>query len=106
MEQDRLWHITSPAYLFYAERIIRKLISRVKDHPAVIGYQTDNETEHYHTAGPNVQQRFIKYMKSQFGTVEAMNAAYGLSYWSNRINSWEDFPSVVGTINGSLGAEG
>lgn len=100
----QIMDITSPAYLFYAERIIRKLISRVKDHPAVIGYQTDNETKHYHTAGPNVQQRFIKYMKSQFGTVEAMNAAYGLSYWSNRINSWEDFPSVVGTINGSLGA--
>ena len=28
-----------------------------------------------------------------------------LDYWSNRINAWEDFPDVRGTINGSLGAE-
>jgi beta-galactosidase len=30
---------------------------------------------------------------------------FGLDYWSNRINSWEDFPSTIGTINGSLGSE-
>lgn len=47
--------ITNPTYLFYAERIIRKLVGFVHDHPAVIGYQTDNETKHYDTAGPNVQ---------------------------------------------------
>ena len=34
-----------------------------------------------------------------------MNRAFGLDYWSNRVNSWEDFPDVRGTINGSLGAE-
>ena len=34
-----------------------------------------------------------------------MNRAFGLDYWSNRINAWEDFPDVRGTINGSLGAE-
>ena len=34
-----------------------------------------------------------------------MNYEFGLDYWSNRINAWEDFPDVRGTINGSLGAE-
>ncbi|MDQ0885662.1 beta-galactosidase [Paenibacillus sp. V4I9] len=48
---------------------------------------------------------FVKYMKDKFGTLERLNQEFGLDYWSNRINSWEDFPSVVGTINGSLGAE-
>jgi beta-galactosidase len=97
--------IANPTYLFYAERIIRKLIGRVSQHPAVIGYQVDNETKHYHTSGPNIQLRFVKYMREKFGTVEKLNQEFGLDYWSNRINSWEDFPSVVGTINGSLGAE-
>lgn len=101
----QIMDITHPVYLFYAERIIRKLISRVSEHPAVIGYQVDNETKHYGTAGDNVQHRFIKYMRQKYETIEALNAALGLDYWSNRINSWEDFPSVVGTINGSLGAE-
>ena len=34
-----------------------------------------------------------------------MNQAFGLDYWSNRINAWEDFPDVRGTLNGNLGAE-
>ncbi|WP_379160039.1 beta-galactosidase [Paenibacillus sp. sgz5001063] len=101
----QIMDITNPVYLFHAERIIRKLISRVCKHPAVIGYQTDNETKHYDTAGDNVQLLFVKYMRERFGTLEEINRRFGLDYWSNRINSWEDFPSVVGTINGSLGAE-
>ncbi|WP_042224179.1 beta-galactosidase [Oceanobacillus manasiensis] len=101
----QIMDITHPVYLFYAERIIRKLIERVHKHPAVIGYQIDNETKHYHTAGPNVQLQFVKYIREKFGTLERLNREFGLDYWSNRINSWEDFPSIIGTINGSLGAE-
>ncbi|MDP9699959.1 beta-galactosidase [Paenibacillus intestini] len=101
----QIMDITHPTYLFYAERIIRKLISRVSKHPAVIGYQTDNETKHYNTAGDNVQLQFVKYMRNKFSSLDELNKEFGLDYWSNRINSWEDFPSVVGTINGSLGAE-
>ncbi|MCA0754777.1 beta-galactosidase [Paenibacillus sp. N4] len=101
----QIMDITNPSYLFYAERIIRKLVSRVAGHPAVIGYQTDNETKHYDTAGPNVQLRFVKYMRDTYGSLDVINKRFGLDYWSNRINSWEDFPSMVGTINGSLGAE-
>ena len=37
--------------------------------------------------------------------LDAMNHEFGLDYWSNRINAWEDFPDVRGTINGRLGAE-
>ncbi|WP_159882336.1 beta-galactosidase [Paenibacillus puerhi] len=101
----QIMDITNPTYLFYAERIIRKLISRVANHPAVIGYQTDNETKHYHTCGTNVQLLFIKHMREKFNNLDAINQAFGLDYWSNRINAWEDFPSLVGTINGSLGSE-
>src|SRR5690242_8573517 len=76
----QIMDITNPAYRFYAERIIRKLIARVCEHPAVIGYQLDNETKHYHTAGPNVQLQFVKYLREQFGTLDALNAAFGLDY--------------------------
>lgn len=101
----QIMDITNPYYLYHSERIIRKLLEEVHDHPAVIGYQVDNETKHYGTAGENVQIGFQKYLKEKFkGNIEALNKAYGLDYWSNRINAWEDFPSVNGTINGSLGS--
>ena len=40
----QLMDITHPTYLYYADRIIRHLLEAVHDHPAVIGYQLDNET--------------------------------------------------------------
>jgi beta-galactosidase len=97
--------ITNPTYLFYAERVIRKIMDHVKDHPAIIGYQADNETKYHNTSGPNVQVLFIKYIREKFKTLENLNKSFGLDYWSNRINSWEDFPNVDGTINASLSSE-
>ncbi|OPJ63375.1 beta-galactosidase [Clostridium oryzae] len=97
--------ITNPVYLYYAERAIRKLMEHVKDHPSVIGYQADNETKHYDTRGENVQIAFQKYMKAKYKTVENLNRSFGLNYWSNAINSWEDFPNVDATINASLSCE-
>lgn len=102
----QIMDITNPVYLFYSERIIRKLMECTAKRKCVIGYQLDNETKYYGTAGKNVQERFVKYLRNKFhNDLEAMNQAFGLDYWSNRINAWEDFPDVRGTINGSLGAE-
>ncbi len=97
--------ITNPNFRFHAERVIRKMMEHVKNHPAIIGYQVDNETKSYQTSGENVQQAFVQYTKNKFKTLEALNQAFGLDYWSNRINSWDDFPSVNGSINASLSSE-
>jgi beta-galactosidase len=80
-------------------------MEHVKNHPAIIGYQVDNETKSYQTSGENVQKQFVRYMKDKFKTLDAVNKAFGLDYWSNRINNWDDFPSTNGTINASLAAE-
>ncbi|WP_180793649.1 beta-galactosidase, partial [Oenococcus oeni] len=102
----QIMDITSPAYLFYGERIIRKMLEHINEHPAIIGYQVDNETKSYGTSSSNVQAGFVKYIKKEFNNdIEKFNREFGLDYWSNRINSWEDFPSMDGTINGSLGTE-
>ena len=102
----QIMDITNPAYLFYSERVIRELMKRTAHRKCVIGFQLDNETKYYGTAGRNVQERFVKYLRKKFNNdLDAMNHEFGLDYWSNRINAWEDFPDVRGTINGSLGAE-
>ena len=102
----QIMDITHPVYLFYAERVIRELMKRTAHRKCVIGFQLDNETKYYGTSGRNVQEQFVKYLREKFhDDLDAMNAEFGLDYWSNRINAWEDFPDVRGTINGSLGAE-
>ena len=102
----QIMDITHPVYRYYAERVIRELMKHTAHRKCVIGFQIDNETKYYGTAGKNVQEKFIKYLRNKFNDdLDAMNAEFGLDYWSNRINAWEDFPDVRGTINGSLGAE-
>ena len=97
--------ITNPDYLSHAERVIRVLMEHVKDVPHVIGYQLDNETKSYGTAGPRVQAMFVDYLKENFPDINDFNHEFGLDYWSNRVNDWDDFPDVRGTINQSLAAE-
>ena len=102
----QIMDITHPVYRFYAERVIRELMKCTAHRKCVIGFQIDNETKYYGTAGKNVQEKFVKYLRKKFNNdLDAMNHEFGLDYWSNRINAWEDFPDVRGTINGSLGAE-
>ena len=102
----QIMDITHPVYRFYAERVIRKLMECTAHRKCVIGFQVDNETKYYGTAGKNVKEKFVKYLRRKFNNdLDAMNHEFGLDYWSNRINAWEDFPDVRGTINGSLGAE-
>lgn len=102
----QIMDITHPKYLYYSERIIRKLMEASAHRKCVIGFQLDNETKYYDAAGERVQERFVRYLREQFrDDLEAVNRAFGLDYWSNRVGAWEDFPDVRGAVNGSLGAE-
>lgn len=102
----QIMDIVNATYRFYGERVIRKLISHVADHPAVIGYQVDNETKYYDSVSEDMQRLFVKYLREKFhGDLDELNHHFGLDYWSNRIDFWEDFPDVTATINESLGGE-
>ncbi len=101
----QIMDIVNPTYLDAAEKLIRKLMEAVQGYECVIGFQIDNETKHYDTAGPLVQRLFKEYLTEKFQTVENLNDKFGFAYWSNSIGSWEDLPDVRGTINGSFAAE-
>ena len=81
---------THAAFRFHAERVIRAVVGRYKDHPAVIGFQVDNEPglELFHNHA--VFQAFIDELRHRYGTVERLNEAWGLVYWSHRLSDWRD----------------
>jgi beta-galactosidase len=81
---------THPAFKFYAERVIRKIISRYANHPAIIGYQVDNEPGMLLFHNHGVFQRFVDELRHSYGTVEALNEAWGLVYWSHKLSTWAD----------------
>ncbi len=91
--------ITHPAYLRHAERIIRNVVSHFKDHPAIIGFQVDNET---HPAGfptPRTRKLFAEYLKDKFETTEKLNEIWGLAYWGQLIGDWSELPPIDGILN-------
>jgi beta-galactosidase len=81
---------THPAFRFHAERVSRKILERYATHPAVIGFQVDNEPglELFHNRG--VFQRFVDHLRQQYGDVETLNREWGLVYWSHRLSTWAD----------------
>ncbi|MDR0286015.1 MAG: beta-galactosidase [Propionibacteriaceae bacterium] len=81
---------THPAFRFHAERVTRAVVGRYCDHPAVIGYQVDNEPGLvlFHNRG--VFEGFVDELRHEFGDVEALNEAWGLVYWSHRLSTWSD----------------
>ncbi|MCR5216785.1 MAG: beta-galactosidase, partial [Lachnospiraceae bacterium] len=94
-----------PKYRYYCERMIRKLLEVTSTYDNVIGYQLDNETKPYDTCSSYAQEAFVQYLKEKFESLEEVNQEFGLSYWSNEVWDWKDFPDVRGSINGSLSAE-
>ncbi|MFB7160991.1 beta-galactosidase [Streptomyces sp. NPDC056242] len=81
---------THPAFLFHAERVTRRILARYAQHPAVIGFQVDNEPglELFHNHG--VFQRFVDHLRHTYGDVETLNREWGLVYWSHRLTTWAD----------------
>ena len=77
-----------PAFLFHAERVIRKIVARYAEHPAVVGYQLDNEPglQLFHNRGSFI--RFVERLKDRYGSTDALNREWGLTYWSHRVTDW------------------
>jgi len=91
--------ITNPTFLFYSERVIRKMMEHYAKHPAIIGYQVDNETTSYGVNNYDFHISFVNYLKKKFGTTENLNKIWGLNYWGMTMNDWDEFPTRDGVTN-------
>ena len=94
--------LKNPTYLRYCERIIRKMMEHFAQHPAIIGYQVDNEVEARNIDNPDYFEGFRDYIKREFkGDLKELNRRWGLNYWGMNINKWEDFYDRKGVTNPS-----
>jgi beta-galactosidase len=91
--------LMNATYRFYCERVIRKILEHYKDNPAVIGYQIDNETSSAGAANADLQEGFKKYLIAKYRTTDELNKVWGLNYWGQRLNHWEELPPRDGILN-------
>jgi len=74
----------------HAEGVIRQQIGRYASHPAVIGFQVDNEPGLYLLHNRDVFDGFVEYLKSKYGTVDHLNQEWNLTFWSHRLAEWDE----------------
>jgi beta-galactosidase len=57
----------------------------------VWGWQLDNEPSHYGNEdyGPEVEKRFVEWLKKKYGTIEKLNDVWGTAFWSMHFNSFD-----------------
>ena len=89
----------NPYFRQAAEGVIRQIISHFKDHPAVVGYQIDNET--FPTGIPTryMNAAFLDRLKQKYKTPAAINSTWGLVYWGQLVDTWESLPPRDGILN-------
>jgi beta-galactosidase len=85
-----------PDYHEYARRIVSAMAEHYSNHPAVIGWQIDNEMGG-RCYCPVCQGKFQRWLKVHYGTLEKMNAAWGTDFWSHVYNDWSEVPVPLAT---------
>jgi beta-galactosidase len=94
--------LQNPTYRRYCERIIRKMVEHFAHHPAIIGYQVDNEVEARGIDNQDYFEGFRDFIKTSFhNNLDSLNRRWGLNYWGMNINKWEDFYDRKGVTNPS-----
>ena len=88
---------TSPAYRGSVNRMNTALAKRFGQHPAVVGWHVSNEYSgecHCELC----QAAFREFLKKEYGTLDALNAAWWTGFWSKTYTDWEQLhsPSPVG----------
>lgn len=103
--------VISETYRRLSAGIAELLAKRYGNHPAVIGWQVDNELhgmEDFHMGGfceehsPEATQRFRQWLQTRYGSIAALNEAWGNGYWSREYSDWNEIttPQQPRCING------
>ncbi len=98
----RHYCFSSPVYRTESRRITRALADRYGRHPGVAGWQTDNEYGCHDTVlsySPAARDGFRRFLADRYGTIDALNEAWGNRFWSMPYRHWDeiDLPNLTVT---------
>lgn len=89
---------TNPRFRALGDKIVQRLANHVRSHPAVVGWQIDNEFHcHFsecHCAACQVgfQQYLIQHYDGDLGR---LNRAWGTAFWSQTLSSFAEIKTPV-----------
>ncbi|MFI9154669.1 beta-galactosidase [Streptomyces sp. NPDC053367] len=79
---------SSATYRHYAAAITEDLAARYASHPALTMWHINNE---YCTAdhGDEAAAAFRRWLRERYGTLDALNTAWGTAFWSQGYDTWD-----------------
>lgn len=80
---------SSPTYREHALRITEDLAARYAEHPALRMWHVGNEYG-THCWCDQTARHFRRWLRERYGTLDALNDAWGTAFWSQRYDSWEE----------------
>ncbi len=86
---------SSEYYRAATTRMARAEANHYAHHPAIIGWQIDNEMGNHGTTRcfcPRCRVRFQGWLHQRYGTLEALNEAWGTVFWSQEYTDWSQIP--------------
>ncbi len=88
-----------PVYREYGRRITSCMAEHYRDHPALLGWQIDNEFGD-RCYCPVCQAEFQNWLKRRYGTLENLNEHWGTDFWSQTYFQWSEIPLPLSTPGG------
>lgn len=87
----RHYNYNAPIYRALGARIAGKMAEHYHPHPALIGWQIDNELncEIDLFYSPADHAAFREWLKRKYGTLEALNDSWGAVFWDQTYTDWE-----------------
>ena len=89
--QRRHYNYNAPVYRELCARIAGRVAAHYHDHPALLGWQIDNELncEVNVFYAPADQAAFRAWLQDRYGTLDRLNEAWGAVFWSQTYSNWE-----------------
>ena len=84
----------NPVYVKYSLRIAEEMAKELGHHPALIGWQIDNEIS-IKNGGcycDSCRKEFYRYLEGKYGTVENLNARWNLTPFSQAYERFDQIP--------------